>query len=92
LCGVEAKAALEQQKPLNGVASIGDFVVLMKVEGDGRFEDDGLDEWGLPLLIASYSSKSSRGSRFSRSGATSTMVATISGSGSSCQTRGKTKS
>ena len=64
LLGVLGKAALEKQKPLDGVESIGDFLDLMKVEAEGRFEDDEADEWGRPFLVATYSSKTSRGIQF----------------------------
>jgi hypothetical protein len=52
LLGILGKAALEKQKPLNGVASIGDFLDLMKVEAEGRFENDEAVEWGRPFLVA----------------------------------------
>lgn len=64
LLGVLGKAALEQQKPLDGVASIGDFLDVVKVEAEGRFEDDEADEWGRPFLIATSTSKTSRGIQF----------------------------
>ena len=64
LLGVLGKAALEKQKPLDDVASIGDFLDLIKVEAEGRFEDDEKDEWGRPFLVATYSSKTSRGIQF----------------------------
>lgn len=64
LLGLLGKAALEQQKPLDGVASIGDFLDLMKVEAEGRFEDDEADEWGRPFLVATSTSKASRGIQF----------------------------
>ena len=64
LLGILGKAALEKQKPLDGVASIADFLGLMKVEAEGRFENDEADEWGRPFLVATYSSKTSRGIQF----------------------------
>lgn len=64
LLGLLGKAALEKQKPLDGVESIGDFLDLMKVEAEGRFENDEADEWGRPFLVATYSSKTSRGILF----------------------------
>ena len=64
LLGLLGKSALEQQKPLDGVASIGDFLGLMKVVAEGRFEDDESDEWGRPFLVASLTSKTSRGIHF----------------------------
>jgi hypothetical protein len=48
LLGILGKAALERQKPLDGVASIADFLELMEVEAEGRFENDEADEWGRP--------------------------------------------
>ena len=64
LLGVLGKAALEKQKPLDGVESIGDFLDLMKVEAEGRFENDEADEWGRPFLVATSTSKTSRGIQF----------------------------
>ena len=64
LLGLLGKSALEKQKPLDGVESIGDFLDLMKVEAEGRFENDEADEWGRPFLVATYSSKTSRGIQF----------------------------
>ena len=64
LLGLLGKSALEQRKPLDDVASIGDFLDLIKVEAEGRFEDDEKDEWGRPFLVATYSSKTSRGIQF----------------------------
>jgi hypothetical protein len=64
LLGLLGRSALEQQKPLDDVASIGDFLDLMKVEAEGRFEDDEADEWGRPFLVASFTSKTSRGIQF----------------------------
>jgi hypothetical protein len=61
LLGLLGKSALEKQKPLNGVASIGDFLDVVKVEAEGRFEDDEADEWGRPFLVASSTSKAPRG-------------------------------
>jgi len=92
LLGILGKAALEQQKPLDGVASIGDFLDLMKVEAEGRFENDEADEWGRPSSSPPPRQKRRGGSSSSPSGATSTMAATIFGSGFSCQTSGRTTS
>jgi len=64
LLGLLGKSALEQQKPLDGVASIGDFLDLMKVDAEGRFEADEADEWGRPFLVATSTSKVSRGIQF----------------------------
>ena len=64
LLGILGKAALEKHKPLDGVESIGDFLDLMKVEAEGRFENDEADEWGRPFLVATYTSKASRGIQF----------------------------
>ena len=64
LLGVLGKAALEKQKPLDGVESIGDFLDLMKVEAEGRFENDEADEWGRSFLVATSTSKASRGIQF----------------------------
>jgi len=92
LLGLLGKAALEQQKPLAGVQSIGDFLDLMKVEAEGRFENDEADEWGRPSSSPPPRQKRRGGFSSSPSGATSTTAATISGSGFSCQTSGKKKS
>ena len=64
LLGLLGKAALEKQKPLEGVTSIGDFLDLMKGEAEGRFENDEADEWGRPFLVATSTSKASRGIQF----------------------------
>ena len=64
LLGLLGKSALEKQKPLDGVESIGDFLDLMKVEAEGRFENDEADEWGRSFLVATSTSKASRGIQF----------------------------
>ena len=61
LLGLLGKSALEKQKPLDGVESIGDFLDLMKVEAEGHFENDEADEWGRHFFVANYTSKAPRG-------------------------------